>query len=106
MIAQPTRSKNTPTTESFYVFPINGFSFLYSKGLQNSSENFREVLNTLSENVHGALEITSDLIKYTYTNNNLVEGIMSESEIIFYGIPFFYALRVADINSYAKLITI
>ncbi len=104
IFTQPSITESYSNTEPFYVFPINGYKFIYSKGVQNSNENFRSVLNTLKENVNGAFEMTADLIKYSYVKNNLVEGITSDSEIIFYGIPYFYAVRVADVPSYTKLI--
>jgi hypothetical protein len=86
--------------DPFYVFPTNGYRFVYSKGVQNSTLNFREIMETLHGNVNDAVEITTDLIKYTYSKVNLVEGITSNSEIIFYGIPQFYAVRVSAIDNY------
>lgn len=92
--------------EPFYIFPVDGYRYVYSKGIQNSSLNFKEVMETLNKNVSSAVDITSDLIKYTYTKTNLVEGITSNSEIIFYGIPQFYAVRTSVINNYNSLINI
>lgn len=91
-------------TELFYVFPINGYKYIYSKGVQNSNLNFRDVMETLAHNVKDAFDITTDLIKYTYTQRNLTEGITSRSEIIFYGIPYFYAVKVSAFDSYTRLI--
>ena len=86
--------------EPFYVFPTNGYRYVYSKGVQSSSNNYREVMETLHKNVSDAVDITIDLIKYTYTKTKLVEGIISNSEIIFYGIPQYYAVKVSAINNY------
>ena len=61
-------------------------------------------METLQDNISGAFDITRDLIKYTYTNKNLVEGIHSGSEVIFFNIPYFYAVRVADFGNYNRLI--
>lgn len=86
--------------EPFYVFPTDGYRYVYSKGVQNSSLNFRDIMETLNGNVDDVVDITTDLIKYTYSKVKLVEGIISNSEIIFYGIPQFYAVRVTAIDSY------
>lgn len=90
--------------EPFYVFPINGYRYVYSKGVQNSQLDFHDVVATLSEGIDGGLELTRDLIKYTYTQRNLFEGIDSKSEIIFFGIPCFYAVRVDAVKHYSQLI--
>ncbi len=93
-------------TEPFYVFPINGFKFLYSKEVKNSSADYQHVIDTLFEQFEDntrAIEIVRDLLKYTYLRENLYEGIMSDSEIIFYGVPFYYAVRESAFP-YGKLL--
>lgn len=90
--------------EPFYVFPINGYNFLYSKGVQNSNVDLNHAMSVLAENAIDAVEVASDLIRYTYTNKNLVEGINAGSEIIFYNIPYFYAVRVSAVSDYHSLI--
>ena len=106
IFAQSTMMNPSPNTEPFYVFPKNGYRYAYSKGVKNSNLDFRWMMETLMKNTNEAIEITTDLIKNTYTRTNLTEGIMSESEVIFYGIPYFYAVRVADVGSYNTLINI
>lgn len=96
------------TTEPFYVLPINNFKFLYSKEVNNSSTNYQEVINALVEQFidnNEAVEIVTDLLRYTYVKYNLLEGITSNSEIILYGIPYFYAVRVSAVSAYNKLLT-
>jgi hypothetical protein len=89
-----------------YIFPIDGYKFLYSREVQNSTTEYQQVLNTLFESLDGtkAVEIVTDLVKYTYIRENLIEGIMSDSEIIFYGIPYYYAVRVESCPTYSKLL--
>lgn len=94
--------------EPFYVFPINGYKFLYSKEVTNSSSDYKEVIDTLFEqfdNSSKAVEIVTDLLKYTYSSHNLHEGLSSESEIILYGIPYYYAVRVHDVPQYTRIIS-
>lgn len=92
--------------EPFYVFPINGFKFLYSREVKNSNNDYQQVLETLFEQFQdndAALEIATDLLKYTYVRENLYEAIISDSEIIFYGVPFYYAIRVNSVSNYTKI---
>jgi len=101
-----TKSPVVEGCEPSYIFPINGYKYLYSHEVRNSSVDYQDVLNTLFENLNGdkAVEIVTDLVKYTYVRENLIEGILSESEIIFYGIPYFYAVRVRGCPDYRKLL--
>jgi len=97
----------TEDTDLFYVFPINNYKFLYSQEVTNSSSDYRQVINTLFETFHNtdkAIEIVTDLLKYTYSTENLYEGIVAKAEIIFYGIPFYYAVRVDPNLSYKQII--
>lgn len=92
-------------TEPFYVFPTDGYKFLYSKEVTNSTNDYKTVMNTLIEQFDNdkAVELITDVLKYTYVSDNLVEGIISDSEIIFYGVPSFYAIRVSAHPAYGTL---
>lgn len=93
--------------EPFYVFPINGYQYLYSKEVQNSSSDYKQVIDTVFEQftdqAHAA-EILTDIVKYTYTNSKLVEGITAGAEIIFYNIPCFYAVKQSAFPDYKHII--
>jgi hypothetical protein len=95
------------TVEPFYVFPIDGYDFIYSKEVTDSTKNystvFNEIFNQLGEN--SAEKVFADLIKFTYTSQNLQEGLESGAEIIVYGIPYYYAIRETAINDYNNLLT-
>lgn len=108
IFASPMISEATEEHEPFYVFPINGYRFLYSKEVYNSSANYQQVIETLFqqfEDSNKTLEVVTDILKYTYVRENLAEGISADAEIIFYGIPYFYALRVSAVPPYGKLFT-
>jgi len=96
-----------PTQEAFYIFPIDGYEFMYSKEVQNSSVNYKTAFDSIMEQL-GTNEggnIISELLKFNYTNNNLIEGIQSGSEIIIYNIPYFYAIRKRSVSDYNTLIS-
>ncbi len=49
--------------------------------------------------------LIADVLKFSYTTHHLQEGILHGSEIILYGIPFYYALRASVVESYDTLLT-
>ena len=98
----------TDTHEPFYVFPINGYNFMYSSEVKNSSVDYKHIIDVVFEQFSDedkAASMISDIVKYTYTNHNLVEGIHAEAEIIFYNIPYYYAIRASTYPKYATLLT-
>ena len=87
--------------DSFYIFPKDGFKFLYSKEIKNSEQNFQNAFDvildsfTMEDEANGLIK---DLLQYTYMSTKLIEGIESGSEIIFYNIPYYYAVRTSIIE--------
>lgn len=94
--------------EPFYIFPIDGYKYTYSKEVENSSEEYKKTFDAVFEqfgNDKGqAIDIITELLKFTYTNNNLREGIEQGAEIIIYNIPFYYAVRVSKFEEYNELL--
>lgn len=93
--------------EPFYIFPIDGYRFLYSKEVENSSEDYKTVFESIFEKLGSdkGNEIITELLKFTYNSTNLKEGIEQGSEIIIYNIPYFYAVRASTANDYSELLT-
>lgn len=91
--------------QPFYIFPINGYKYLYNKEIRDSHTEYKHTLNTLLEQLDNtdAVEMITDLLKYTYTNVQLAEAIRCRSEIMFYNIPYFYAAKVNMYESYQIL---
>lgn len=95
-------------TEPFYIFPIDGYKFMYSREVSNSGHEYKQVFETLFEQFgeEKGNEVLTDLLRFTYTSKNLYEGIESGSEIIIYGIPYFYTYSVnAVYGGYADLLS-
>lgn len=93
--------------EPFYVFPIDGYQYFYSKEVLNSGLEYKNVIDTLVENIGDGIEATSivsDLLKFTYESTGLQEGIQHGSEIIIYNIPMFFAVKSSACKGYEKLI--
>lgn len=91
--------------EPFLVFPIDGYSYLYSKEVANSGKDYQHIIETLVETMtdqQQVNEIIIDILKKTYSMEHLSEGIQSDSEVIFYGIPYYYAVRASVVQDYTK----
>jgi len=92
--------------ETFYIFPINGYKYIYSKQVKNSAIDYKKAIETLVNEFDGskAIDFITDSIKYTYTRENLMEAIQSQSEIIVYDVPYFFAVRQRTMPEYGKLL--
>jgi hypothetical protein len=94
------------THEPFYIFPIDGYKFIYSKEVKNSTTDYKTVYEAIT-NKYGnncGNQMLTDILKFSYTSTNLAEGIVSGSEIILYNIPFYYAVKVSSISSYHAIL--
>lgn len=94
--------------EPFYIFPINGYKYLYSRKVQNSNLDYRKSFNSILETMgdkRGA-SVINDMLQFSYIDNEeLSEGIDSGAEVIIYNIPYFYALRVSTLTNYEDFYT-
>lgn len=93
-------------TDLFYVFPKNGFKFMYCTEVTQSNSDYQQVFDSLFEQFENnkAEQMIHDLLKFTYVRENLFEGIRKEVEVLFYNIPYYYAARV-DVFEYDELLT-
>lgn len=93
--------------EPFYVFPIDGFKFLYSSEVSNSSDNYKNVVDVVVEQFgpEKGKNIIADVLKLSYKQTNLHEAIEKGSELILYNIPFYYGVRVSKYQ-YSTLLTL
>lgn len=84
----------------YYIFPPNGYQFLYSNEIKDSSIHsqyiYDQILQSLNE--EDATSIFKEMLKISYTNENLFEGLQSKSEIILFDIPYFYAISTDAID--------
>lgn len=95
--------------ELVYVFPINGFKFLFNPNIEyhmEYSKAFEKVEDKMT-----ALEAENlliDMIEYSYNSCNyaLHEALFSEKEIIIYNIPYYYAIKVSRHPHYNDLLQI
>lgn len=86
--------------DPFYIFPIDGFKFMYSTEVEHSSTDYKHVFDAMFEAFghDKGNEIITELLKFNYKSSNIHEGIVQGAEIILYNIPYFYAVRQTTIN--------
>lgn len=98
-----------PSTDSslepFYIFPINGYKFVYNPQVNNFSNQYGQNLQNLINNVSKlvAIDMVSIGITQSYTDKNLYRGMKEGAEIIIYGIPYYYAIRKSLVDDYSQI---
>lgn len=93
--------------EPFYIFPSNGYQYLYNPEVESSKEHnitFNKLIHLFNDEKK-ALDTVSELLHFTYKSNNLHEGISSGAEILFFDIPNYYAIRQSRFTSYSEILT-
>lgn len=89
-----------PTMEPFYVFPIDGYRYMYNPHAA-STDDYRETFSKLLSSVGaGAQDMFQTMLKYDYVFDDLKGGIEGGSQLIVYGIPYYFALRKSIIDDY------
>jgi len=93
--------------EPFYVFPVDGFKYMYSSEVQHSSNDYQQVFESVFAQLgdEKGNEVLTDLLRFSYTSTDLSEGIEKGSEIIIYNIPYYYAVRTSAHEEYSDLLT-
>lgn len=83
------------TSDAFYIFPIDGYKFMYCNEVQNSTIEYQQVFSSIVDGFgpDKGNQVISEMLKFTYIHDKLNEGISTGSEIIFYNIPYYYAVR-------------
>lgn len=99
-------SADSPTLDPFFIFPIDGYRFMYSREVESSNQDYKTVFDTIFEEFGDTKgnEVITELLKFTYTSDKLYEGIEQGSEIILYNLPYFYAIRASSVEEYDDLL--
>lgn len=93
--------------EPFFIFPVNEYKYLYSPEVDSSSSNYKQVLEVMFQQFGSekGKTIVTEVLKFTYEHDKLVEGISKGCEIVFYDIPHYYGVRVSSTKTYNDLLT-
>jgi hypothetical protein len=84
----------------YYVFPKNGFKYIYPVKAPNLSK-----VVEISNDIINDENLSEIFVKYSYSDKNLLNGIIAGSEIMIYNISDFYAISV-DVVDYSELMEI
>lgn len=99
---------NDPSLTPFYIFPKNGFRFMYSTTVADSSQQYSTVFDHLKEAmpVDSAVATIADVLAYDYKMDDLPAGLRSGCEIIIFGCPSYYAMQTNSVKSYSTLFSL
>lgn len=98
-----------PTTDPnfapFYIFPIDGYKFLYAQDVAETTETYKDTLSVLIDH-YGAsgIQTFKEVLKYQYSSEDLEKGLSTDTEMIIYDIPYYYAINYFLIEDYANFI--
>lgn len=98
----PTENK---IQEPFYIFPIDGYQFIYNPVVTNAFTEYKQDIEKLTKTVSqdSVIDIFSKVIKQSYLSENLSAGIKIGSEIIIYKAQHYYAIRKTLLDDYNSL---
>lgn len=102
---------NVSGLTTYYVFPKNGFKFLFNPCI-NYHEEYKEaylkLLRLELDDQGKALQMMEDLIKYSYVNDdtNLNDALKSTKEIIFYNMSYYYIVSTKKYPCYNELLSL
>lgn len=96
----------TPIDQLVYVFPKNGFKFLYNSQVPDANSRYKFVFEQLLEEFDQAYaeNTVKDLLRYTYEDHDLNDGINKGAEVILYDVPFYYAVKADHFPDYKQLL--
>ena len=92
--------------DAFYVFPINRYNFIYNPEIASAKTKYQTTFEELQESFSDeetVKQIITELVSYTYISENLCEGIDKGAEVVFFGIPYYYAIKQSVYPDYEKL---
>ena len=95
--------------DMFFIFPVNGFKFMYSPSVRYMEYDYGERLETLQEATSDGEghKLLLDVMQFEYVQDqNLLHAIQSGDEIIVYGISHFYAIRESSVENYSTLFSL
>ena len=95
-----TTSNTSDLSENdYYIFPINGFKFLYDpQGMSGTS--YHELTDTIKT------DLVKELMRFNLEESDLNHALSINTEVVLYNIPFCYAVNVKSFNSYDELLSV
>lgn len=86
---------------NYWIFPINGYRYVYN----TNTVDYKTTINTIIE-MTADVDVVHDLISDLYVQANLVEGLQTNTEILWYKISHFYAVDCSMFEDYNELLNL
>lgn len=86
--------------EPCYIFPINGFKFMYTPYINDTINEYKNTLSNIPKSME--FDLFKDIIINNYSHDNLEKGLKENNEIIIYNIPYYYAVNCEYVDEYIK----
>jgi len=100
------KPSDNPNFAPFYIFPTDGFKFLYAQDVAETTETYKDTLSVLIDHYgKDGIQTFKDVLKYQYTFDDLEKGLRTKTEMIIYDIPYYYAINYFLIEDYANFIS-
>lgn len=96
------------TDEPYYVFPTNGYRYVYDAGQFGTSKDYQIMVTALLERLENqtqAYDIVADLLRYNCCSTQLRNGVSAGANIIIYSVPHYFAIKQSAYPNYAGLYT-
>lgn len=94
-----------PNKEAFYIFPTDGFRFMYSLSNESSKNHYEQLFIKLTECVkEKSVDIFMDVVRSQYLTENIEVALDNNYELIIYDIAYYYAIRKSIVDDYVALI--
>lgn len=91
VVASTSKYKATylENTKLYRIYPINGYKVLYNP----VGASYGDIINPLND-IQDDVTLSNELFQLTFTEGSLRDAAENESDIIIYGIKYFYAIDV------------
>lgn len=87
------------TDHHYYVFPINGFKFLYDP-TGTPVTSYQSLTKTVQT------ELVEELMRLNIEGSDLTQALSIGTEVVLYDIPYCYAVNVKTVSDYNNLLSL
>ena len=98
-----------PTMEPFYIFPKNGFKYMYSTSVTDSARQYGatyDALNQVMDSPASVYQTIGEILLFDYRTYDLRVALESGCEIIIFGCSSYYAIARRAVKSYSTLFSL
>jgi len=74
----------------YYIFPVNGYKFAYNTKVDDMISKCESMGDVLHDH-----DTITEVLKYSYSIENLVNGLEHANKINFFNIPYYFAVNAS-----------